>query len=230
MRISPSQGSVGFLQTSGSARFPRSRGQRFRPATLARLAGMVAHHGFELGHGVGLVFQPELGLGGAAALWSAAAGVDAGLASRRWRGGGRLRAAGAGMSLAGAAVHYIVWPWELRKGVPRLLSAEGLPADRLGWYGAILLGWAGASALALAVDSAPGERRWALLGVLAAPMLVKSARHHFAWVREAAVSSPAWWNRGVREEADPTASKKASKNLSKNVATAGHVLARSLSA
>jgi len=170
---------------------------------------MVAHHGFELGNGVGLVFQPELGLGGAIALWSAAVGVDVGLASRRSRGGGRLRAAGAGISLAGVLVHYIVWPWELRNGIPHLQSAEGLPADRLGWYDAILLGWAGASALALAADSDPGERRWALLGVLAAPVLVKSARHHFAWVRDAAVTSPAWWNRrGVRPEGDSVAPEK----------------------
>jgi len=169
---------------------------------------MVAHHGFELGNGVGLVFQPELGLGGAIALWSAAVGVDVGLASRRSGGGGRLRAAGAGISLAGVLVHYVVWPWKLRNGIPHLQSAEGLPADRLGWYDAILLGWAGASALALAVDSDPGERRWALLGVLAAPVLVKSARHHFAWVRDAAVTSPAWWNRGVRPEAGSVAPEK----------------------
>ncbi len=33
-------------------------------------AGAIAHHGFELLAGVGLVFQPYLGLGGAAALWA----------------------------------------------------------------------------------------------------------------------------------------------------------------
>lgn len=162
------------------------------------MAGMVAHHGFELAHGVGLVFQPELGLGGAAALWFAVVGGEMALASRRWRGGGRLRATAAGMSLAGVLVHYVLWPWEVRGGIPRLVAAEGLPANRLGWYDAILLGWAGTAALALVADSATGERRWVVLGVLAAPVLVRSARYHFTWVREAAVRAPAWWNRALQ--------------------------------
>jgi hypothetical protein len=40
-----------------------------RPLHGLTSAGAIAHHGFELGAGVGLVFQPDLGLAGAGALW-----------------------------------------------------------------------------------------------------------------------------------------------------------------
>lgn len=169
-----------------------------RPLVLARAAGMVAHHGFELAAGVGLVFQPELGLAGAAALWAAVVAGDVALLAPRRSPRGRLRAAAAGLSLAGVVVHYVVWPWELRRGVPRLLAAEGFSRRQLPFYDVVLLAWAAAAAGSLLVDVRGRRRRWALVGVLAVPPLVGSARHHFAWVGERAREAPAWWNRAVR--------------------------------
>src|SRR5204862_2331428 len=40
-----------------------------RPFTAMTAIGTAAHHGFELNAGVGLVFQPYLGLGGSLAYW-----------------------------------------------------------------------------------------------------------------------------------------------------------------
>lgn len=165
---------------------------------VARVAGLVAHHGFELGAGVGLVFQPELGLPGSALLWAALVGADLAVTAPRSSGADRVRAAAAGLALAGVAVHYVVWPWELRRGLPRLQEAEGLGAAQLPYYDAVLLGWAAASAASLVVDVAPARRRWALVGLAALAPLVGSARHHFRWVREEAVRAPAWWNRAVQ--------------------------------
>src|SRR5260370_6239196 len=40
-----------------------------RPWTVMAASLTAAHHGFELSNGIGLVLQPELGLGPAGALW-----------------------------------------------------------------------------------------------------------------------------------------------------------------
>ncbi|MBO0776863.1 MAG: hypothetical protein J2P34_11170, partial [Actinobacteria bacterium] len=101
-------------------------------------------------------------------------------------------------NLAAVAVHYTLWPWRFRRGVPRLTAAEGLGQDRLPAYNAILGVWCAASLLALAVEVPPGQRRWAAAGFLGALPLRRHAREHFAWVREQSRANPAWWNRGVR--------------------------------
>lgn len=171
-----------------------------RPLVVGRAAGMVAHHAFELAAGVGLVFQPELGLAKAVALWAAVVGGDLAVLAPRGGGAvaGRVRAAAAGTALAGVAVHYVVWPWELRRGVPRLLQAEGLSARQLPYYDGVLLAWAAASAASLVADVPPAYRRWALVGGVALAPLVASSRHHFRWVTEQARVAPAWWNRAMR--------------------------------
>lgn len=171
---------------------------RLRPLVVARVAGMAAHHAVELGAGVGLVFQPELGLAGAGVLWAAVVAGDLLVLGPRRSGTGRLRAAAAGTALAGVAVHYLLWPWELRRGLPRLRSAEGLSPAQLPWYEAVLLGWAAAAAGSLVADVGRGRRRWALVGAVAAGPLAVSARHHFRWVTEQARTRPRWWNRAVQ--------------------------------
>ena len=98
-----------------------------RPLALAAALGTAAHHGYELGSGVGLVWQPELGLGWAAALWTAQLTGWVALAVRGSRRTDALLATFAGASLAGAAVHFILWPWEAGPaGLPVLTAAEGL--------------------------------------------------------------------------------------------------------
>src|SRR5579863_5986736 len=101
---------------------------RRRALHVAPAAMTLAHHGFELAAGVGLVFQPYLGLPGSLALWGTALPAWAALAVAPAGGGRRdaLLAALAGTSLAGALVHFALWPVGRRRGLPVLTAAEGL--------------------------------------------------------------------------------------------------------
>ena len=169
-----------------------------RPFTAVATAATAAHHGYELAAGVGLVFQPFLGLPGSLALWGAtlpALGYGAARGGRRWEPA-LANAVGAG--LAGAVVHFTIWPWRLRRGIPMLTDAEGLSPAQLPAYNAILWTWAVASALALLRETRRGNRRWFVLGLLNVVPLRMSAQHHFAWAREQARTSPSWWNRGLQ--------------------------------
>jgi len=160
---------------------------------------MAAHHGFELASGVGLVWQPELGLSRAAILWTAQLAGWAALAVRGGRRADPVLATLAGASLAGVVVHFVLWPWEVGPaGLPMLIEAEGLSRRQLPAYNTILWGWAAASVGSIAFEVPRERRRWAVVGAAALPMFVVSARHHFHWVTEQAASNPAWWNRGVR--------------------------------
>jgi hypothetical protein len=163
--------------------------------------GTAAHHGFELAAGVGLVFQPYLGLPGSAALWGCSfpAWLGAAVAgSKKWD---RPLAFLAGLSVGGSAVHFTLWPWTAERGPPVLTEAEGLRPPLLPAYNAVLYLWALSALAALALDTPPGARRWGLAGLVAAAPLRASARHHFRWLVHQARSNPAWWNRGVRPPA-----------------------------
>jgi len=159
----------------------------------------AAHHGFELSNCVGLVLQPELGLGFAGALWGMGIPAWIGLAEKgdasRWD---PLLATCSGASLAGVVVHFSLWPWRRnRLGVPILIEAEGLSSSSLPAYNALLYAWATASVLSMIREVRPGARRWAFLGLATLPLLRQSAQHHFSWLKQEAVTNPAWWNRGV---------------------------------
>ncbi len=162
------------------------------------MAGTAAHHSFELGNGVGLVWQPELGLGGAGAVWVTQLGLWSWMAARGGRRWDRVLAMLAGSGLAGVVVHFTLWPWKRNRfGIPALTEAEGLPASRLPAYNTILGVWGLASALSL-LELTPTRRRWALTGLVALPIFRLSARHHFNWAVVQAEENPAWWNRGFR--------------------------------
>src|SRR6266508_4045410 len=103
----------------------------------------ATHHLFELVAGTGLVFQPYLGLRGATTLWSVALPgwfLAAARGSPKWD---RPLAFLAGLSIGGACVHFTLWPFETRRGVPLLVEAEGLRPDQLPAYIAVLYIWAG---------------------------------------------------------------------------------------
>jgi hypothetical protein len=170
-----------------------------RPWTMATAGLTAAHHGFELSSGVGLVLQPELGLGFAGALWGTAIPAWIRLAAKgdetRWD---PLLAAWSGASLAGVVVHFSLWPWRHnRLGIPVLTEAESLSSSSLPAYNALLYAWAAASALSIFREIRPGARRWALVGLATSPLLRRSARHHFSWLKQEALTNPAWWNRGA---------------------------------
>ena len=169
-----------------------------RPFTALTAVGTAAHHGYELNAGVGLVFQPWMGLGGSIAYWST------NLPFLFWaaaRGGDRFDkplAFANGTALAGAAVHFAIWPWQVRAGLPMLTEAEGLSSRQLPAYNAILWLWALASIGAFLREVPTGSRRWFVLGALNALPFRASAKHHFKWAAEQARTNPAWWNRGLQ--------------------------------
>ncbi|HLI23689.1 MAG TPA: hypothetical protein VKU91_01950 [Acidimicrobiales bacterium] len=170
-----------------------------RPLCAAAAATTAAHHVFELAAGVGLVWQPQLGLVGAGLLWAVQLPVWALTAVRGRQRWDRSLAAMSGTALAGAAVHYTVWPWRRGPlGWPVLTAAEGLSARQLPAYNAILTAWAVTAAASLLVEVKAPNRRWAAWGLVAFPLLRISARHHFRWATEAAHTHPAWWNRGLQ--------------------------------
>lgn len=161
--------------------------------------GLLAHNAFETRAGVGLVFEPFLGRRGAVALWTAyfpamlAAAAGSSMTARR------LSAFGAGIGVAGVAVHFKAWPWSLHGGLPMLDEAEGLSEDQLPAYNAVLWFWLLCSALSLPAANRPGLRRFALLGLLNFPVLLASAEHHFRWAREQAEREPERWSPALRE-------------------------------
>src|SRR5205823_5690163 len=151
----------------------------------------ATHHLFELAAGTGLVFQPYVGLQGAATIWSLALPgwfVAARRGSNRWDG---VLAFLAGLSIGGTIVHFTLWPVEVRRGIPVLVEAEGLRPEQLPAYNAVLYMWALSAAVALARETPPKARRWAVVGLMAAAPLRFSARHHLRWIKEQARSNPA---------------------------------------
>ncbi len=162
-----------------------------RPFHALTCLGTAAHHAFELAAGVGLVFQPYLGLGGAAALWGVSLPAWFGAAisgSSRWD---RPLAFLTGLSVGGATVHFTLWPWAAERGPPLLTDAEGLRSELLPAYNAVLYAWGLSALAALALETPRGARRWGLAGLLAAVPLRASARHHFRWLVDQARSNPA---------------------------------------
>ena len=167
-----------------------------RPFTALAALGTAAHHGYELRASVGLVFEPFLTRRGAIALWSATFAWW--LAAARTGRTPRLAAHANGAALGGALVHFILWPWELRGGLPALTEAEGMTDAQLPAYNAVLRAWIAAAALALLLETPSNGRTAALSGLAMAEPLRRSARHHFRWAREQARREPGRWSPALR--------------------------------
>ena len=177
------------------------------PFSAATASLTAAHHVFELSTGIGLVLQPELGLGGSGLLWGIGLPAWLGLASSRLPNRSAVLALSSGTALAGALVHFVVWPSRRgRLGLPVLIEAEGLPPASLPAYNVILYTWGAAAAMSVALEIPRGSRRWAMLGLATLPLQLVSAKRHFAWLSRQAVEHPAWWNRAMArvESSGPT--------------------------
>jgi hypothetical protein len=168
-----------------------------RPFTAATQVGTAAHHAFELAAGVGLVFQPELGLPGSVALWSTLLPFGFVTAARSEDRMEPVLAFSRGAALGGVAVHFMLWPWRARP-IPLLDEAEGLSAAQLPYYNALLYGWGAAAAAAVVKETPKRSRKWVALGLAATVLFRASARYHFKWATEQAQTNPQWWNRGLR--------------------------------
>ena len=170
-----------------------------RPWTAGAVAGTAAHHAFELGAGVGLVWQPEIGLPGSLALWGTVLPVGYVQAARSDEAMEPMLAFGRGAALGGVMVHFMLWPWRRKLGLfPWLTEAEGLRGRQIPVYNALLYMWGLAAVGALAKETPARSRRWAALGLLSTVLFRKSAEYHFRWATEQAKVNPQWWNRGLR--------------------------------
>ncbi len=147
-------------------------------------AGGAAHNGFERWSGVGVFLEPWIGRRATNVLWSTGPPL---LLWRSLAGDQRDDAAiafGAGVAVAGAGVHFVEWPWSLKFGaLPWLDQAEGMPESHLPAYNAILWLWMVGGVGSIARETSREHLKWALAGIATAPLLLASARHHFAWAR-----------------------------------------------
>ena len=167
--------------TSGAHRLPL-------PAVMT-----AAHQLLDLSAGSGIIGQHRVSLPAAATLsiladagWAAMA-----LGDRGWE---RALAVGAGTAMAAPALHYTLFPWQLRFGLPILEEAEGLEGWPLAVYVALLYAW-GISGVAAARQLPRRSRRWTLAGVGLAVAFRQLALAHLIWIRAEAARNPQWWNR-----------------------------------
>src|SRR5207302_9780629 len=104
--------------------------------------------------------------------------------------GGRRRdepmlAFNAGVAIAGAAVHYVDWPWSLRFGfLPWLREAEGFRPSLLPVYNAILLLWLVGGLGSVFTETRREHLKYAAGGMATGPLLLLSAPPHFVWAQD----------------------------------------------
>ena len=166
------------------------------PVVALPAAMTAAHQVLELCAGSGVIGQHRVGLPAAASLsmlvdvgWAAMA-----LGDRRWD---RALAMGAGTAIAAPALHYTLFPWRIRFGLPVLEEAEGLDGPPLVAYVALLYLW-GLSGVLASRRLPRCSRRWTLAGIALAVAFRQLAFRHLVWIRAEARRNPRWWNRAWR--------------------------------
>jgi hypothetical protein len=175
------------LREGAMARKPRARSSVRVFNILATLGG-AGHNWFERWAGLGVFLEPWLGRRVTNVLWAAAPPLLLRSAARgRSRGEDAALAFNAGISLASVVVHFIDWPWTRRLGLfPWLDEAEGLPPELVGPYNAVLWVWGVGGAGSILFETRRADLKYAVVGLVAGPLLLASARHHFTWAREQA--------------------------------------------
>ena len=116
-------------------------------------------------------------------------------AATRRRPPRRLLAYLAGIAIGVPVVHFTLWPWSVRRGLPLLDEAEGLPDEAMPLYNAILYLWAGAGVLAALRETAPRDRWFTLAGLVSIAAFRRTAQEHFRWIEREGRRNPQWWNR-----------------------------------
>lgn len=165
-----------------------------RPFHFASGAMTTIHQTVELALGTGVIGQAQIGLPGAIGASVLMDGTWMG-ASLRARSPDRLLAFGSGVAVGVPFIHFTLWPWAFRKGVPVLTEAEGLPRSAMGLYNAILYLWALAGILAALRDTPRRYAWWCLAGFASVVGFRPVAKQHFDWIASEAERHPAWWNR-----------------------------------
>ena len=165
----------------------RSAGRSKRPFNALAALGAAGHNGFERWAGIGVFLEPWLGRRATNILWSTALPLWFVQALSGRRRDEPMLAFNAGTAIAGAAVHYVEWPWSPRFGfLPWLEEAEGFRPSLLPAYNIILLVWFIAGAASVLTETRRQHLKYAAVGIATGPLLLASARHHFAWAREQA--------------------------------------------
>jgi hypothetical protein len=165
-----------------------------RPAHFLAGSMTTTHQVLELALGTGIIGQAQSGFAGALA---ASTAMDAGwlYAATRKEPPERLLAFGAGVAIMTPLLHFTLFPWHIRKAVPVLTQAEGLPASIMPLYNTVLYAWAGAGVLAAVRDTPRRHLPFVLAGILAVIAIRPTAKEHFAWMEREAMKNPRWWNR-----------------------------------
>jgi hypothetical protein len=169
--------------------------RRRRPLNALATLGAAAHNGFERRAGVGVFLEPWIGRRPTDALWSVVLPVGFVRALVGNERDGPLLAFNAGIAIAGMVVHFVDWPWSRRFGfLPWLDEAEGLTQAQLPYYNALLWAWLAGGVGSVALETRAKDLKFALAGMATGPLLLRSARHHFAWAKEQARRDPEHWS------------------------------------
>jgi hypothetical protein len=164
----------------------RAGGAR-RPFNALAALGAAGHNGFERWAGIGVFLEPWIGRRATNILWSTSLPLWFAQALAGRRRDEPLLAFNAGVAVAGAAVHYVDWPWSLRFGfLPWLSEAEGFRPSLLPAYNVILLVWMVGGLGSVLTETRREHLKYAAAGIATGPLLLISARHHFVWARERA--------------------------------------------
>ena len=161
----------------------------------ASAGGLTALHQIvELAAGTGVIGASRLGLPGAIAASIALDGGWIALARSRRRAP-RTLALLSGIAVGVPAIHFVLWPWQTRRGVPWLTEAEGLPPRLMDAYNGILYAWGAAGLLALLLETPRRYRPWAVAGAASVFVARPEIEAHFRWMAKEGKRHPAWWNR-----------------------------------
>jgi hypothetical protein len=173
-----------------------------RPFSVLATLGGAGHNWFERWAGVGVFLEPWLGRQATNVLWAAAPILLLRSSRPRGRRDEALLAFNAGVSVAAVVAHFIDWPWSRRLGiVPWLDEAEGLRPSMLPAYNTVLWTWGIGGAGAILTETRRADLLYAAAGLLTGPLLLASARHHFAWARtQAARDNNSQWSAAFRAD------------------------------
>jgi hypothetical protein len=175
----------------------------FKPLNALATLGAAAHNGFERWAGVGVFLEPWIGRRATNVLWSVTLPVGFLRALVGDERDGPLLAFNAGIAIAGMGVHFADWPWSLRWGaLPWLDEAEGLTPEQMPYYNALLWAWLLGGAGSVLLETRREHLKYALAGVATAPLLLESARHHFAWAKQQASHDPERWSASLLDSTD----------------------------
>jgi hypothetical protein len=182
---------------------PRA-GRPHQPLNALATVGAAAHNGFERHAGVGVFLEPWIGRRATNLLWSVALPVGFVRALIGDDRDGPVLAFNAGVAIAGMGVHFADWPWSLRWGLlPWLDEAEGLTTEQVPYYNALLWAWLFGGLGSVVLETRRSNLKYALAGIATAPLLLESARHHFAWAKQQARRDPEHWSAALLDDDTP---------------------------